>query len=73
VKANLATLDELRDELLDMVRNSGASVTLDALARALDQYRRELRAEGEHDGARAVCAAAGALHEQSERLAEEEL
>lgn len=70
VKANLGRVDELRDELLDLLRNSGPSITLAALGRALQDYRRELCNEGEHDAARVLCKAWTAVASQADRLAE---
>jgi hypothetical protein len=71
MKANLGKLDEQRDEMLDLLRNSGPSVTLAAIGRALQDYRRELRAAGEHDAARTLCRAAAAVAAASKKLAKE--
>ena len=74
VKADLSEFgDELKDELLDMLRNQGVSRSLCAMTRALLVIRRECRAEVDGSSAKLLRSVSSRLRRQAEQLSKENL
>lgn len=67
-RTSLPLEDEPHDTLEELVRDHGAGCVVQALSRVLMKRRRDLRVEGELDGARAMRRASVTLSEEGDAL-----